>query len=82
MIVPLNKNVINFSLAPPLTTPVYCHLQGGVKRFLTRLKKHLTHFFFLVALRFRSKLKQDDNNNNKNNKTFIMRNFHKMFKCA
>ena len=76
MIVPLNKNVINFSLSPPLTTPVYCHLQGGVKRFLTRLTKH---FFFVVALRFRSKLKQDNNNNNK---TFRMRNFHKMFKCA
>ena len=41
--------------------PVHCHLQGG-GRFLTMLKnRHFEHIFFLLALRFRSKLKQDVN---------------------
>ena len=43
---------------PPLMAPVYSHLQGG-KRLLTRLQIDIfENIFFLLALRFRSKLKQ------------------------
>ena len=47
----LNKNVVNFSLPPPL---FHCHLQGR-ETFFDKANK------ILLALRFRSKLKQDVN---------------------
>ena len=47
---------------PPLTAPVHCHLQGGGNIFWQGLKIDIFEpFFFLLALRFRSKLRQDVN---------------------
>ena len=45
-------------LYAPLTAPFHCHLQVGVDKAQTS-RKFWTQFFFLLALQFTSKLKQD-----------------------
>ena len=66
IIFPLVKNFISFSQGPPdsLIAPVHSHLQGGGGggRFLTRQNIYIfEHIFFLLAIQFQSKLKQDVN---------------------
>ena len=51
-----------FFSRPPLTVPVHCHLQGRETFFWQGLKIDIFEpLFFLLTLRFRSKLKQDVN---------------------
>ena len=59
IILPLNKNVINFSRGHPWR-PLFIVIYKGRKRFLTRLKKEIfEHIVFSLALQYRSKSKQD-----------------------
>ena len=58
--------MLSIFLKPSLMAPIHCYLQrgggGGGNVFWQGLKTDIfEHIFFLIALRFRSKLKQDVN---------------------
>ena len=54
--------MLSIFLQDPPDGPVHCHLQGGKTLFDKAKKVNIfEHIFFLLALRVRSKLKQDIN---------------------